>query len=235
VQKPLASGATIAKFARILYDLRLRPQPLIMMKSLFKNLIVFITLTLAVSSFNGCGGGQNANNAAANANATNANAVSTANATDYPPLASALADAEFENLDGSKFKATDKKGEVVLLNIWGIWCGPCRAEMPELIALQDKYRAQGLEIIGLNIGDEDGGPESVDAIKKFVDQMKLNYTIARSPRESTEQFYTVTKRSVVPQNVLIDRQGRLRGVFSGAGPSVYQALRDTVEKVVNEQ
>ncbi|HEV7701303.1 MAG TPA: TlpA disulfide reductase family protein [Pyrinomonadaceae bacterium] len=205
------------------------------MKSLFKNLIVFAMLTLAVSSFNGCGGGQPANNATANTNASNANSASMANATEYPPLASALADAEFENLDGTKFKTSDKKGEVVLLNIWGIWCGPCRAEMPELIALQDKYRSQGLEIVGLNIGDEDGGLEPMDAIKKFADAMKLNYTIARSPRESTQQYYAVTKKSVVPQNILIDRKGRLRGVFSGAGSSVYQALRDTIDKVVNEQ
>ncbi|MFL6373661.1 MAG: TlpA disulfide reductase family protein [Pyrinomonadaceae bacterium] len=214
------------------------------MKSILKHLFIFVALVLAISSFNGCGGSRGANNANSNANVnaniansnSNANAYSSVAGIDYPPVASSLADAEFELLDGSKLKVSGEKGKVVLLNIWGIWCGPCRAEMPQLIKLQDQYRDKGLEIVGLNIGDEDGGVESVDAIKKFVEAQHLNYTIARAVDPAgTKAFYEVTKKSVVPQSVLVDRQGRLRGVFAGFGANVSQSLDQTVEKVVNEQ
>ena len=218
-----------------------------MIKSIFKNLLVFAGLVLAISSFNGCGGsGTAGNNAAGDSNTNsdvtasntngNSNGYSSVAGIDYPPLASGLADAEFELLDGSKFKVSNERGKVVLLNIWGIWCGPCRAEMPQLVKLQDQYREKGLEIVGLNIGDEDGGVESVDAIKKFVEKQGLNYTIARAlDQTGTKAFYEVTKKSVVPQSVLVDRKGRLRGVFSGFGGNVSQSLEDTIAKVVGEQ
>jgi thiol-disulfide isomerase/thioredoxin len=215
-----------------------------MIKSILKNLLVFVGLVVGISLFNGCGGSAGVNNANSNAN-TNAN-IATSNSSsnayssianvDYPPLAPELTDAEFELLDGSKFKVGNEKGKVVLLNIWGIWCGPCRAEMPQLVRLQDQYRDQGLEIVGLNIGDENGGVESVDAIKKFVDKQHLNYTIARVvDQASMKAYYGVTKADVVPQNILVDRQGRLRGVFAGFSGNVVHSLDETIEKVVSEQ
>src|SRR5688500_8106608 len=60
----------------------------------------------------------------------------------FPPIRAGLAAAEFELLDGAKIKLADKKGKVLLVNIWGIWCGPCRAEMPHLVEIQDKYRGE---------------------------------------------------------------------------------------------
>ncbi len=214
-----------------------------MIKSIFKHLLVFAGLTLAISSLNGCNTGSPAagNNSNANANGaisnSNANAYSSVASVDYPPLASALTDAEFDQIDGSKFKVGDNKGKVLLLNIWGIWCGPCRAEMPELVRLQDQYREQGLEIVGINIGaDQEGTVESVDKIKKFADDMKLNYTLARATSPAAiKAYYGVTKGDAVPQNILVDRQGRLRGVFIGYGQSVATKLEETIAKVMREQ
>ena len=184
----------------------------------------------------GCGGRQaNVNNANANTNA-NANIAigESPKGADYPPISTALADAEFELLDGSKMKLSEKKGKVVLVTLWGTWCGPCVAEMPTLIVLQDQYRDKGFEIVGLNIGDGSGTPEPMDLITKFVEQKKLNYTIARSSNEATREFYKVTKADVVPQGLLIDREGRLRGAFIGGGPRVSASIEDTVAKVVGE-
>ena len=210
-----------------------------MTKSILKHLAIFIGLVFAVSSLNGCGG-PSANNASSNGNANtntpNTNGYSSV-AAEYPPLQSALADEEFEQMDGSKFTVSSKKGKVLLLNIWGIWCGPCRAEMPELVKMQDQYGAQGFEVVGINIGDEDGETENMDAIKKFVGQQKLNYTIARStdPAATTKAFHAITQKSVVPQSLLVDREGRLRGVFSGYGGNVISSMKESVDKVVTQQ
>ena len=106
--------------------------------------------------------------------------------------------------------------------------------MPAFIAMQDQYRDKGLEVIGLNIGDGNGTPEPLDKIKKFVDDKKLNYTIAVSPNAVTSQFYAITKASVVPQTILIDREGHLRGVFVGGGPNIADSIKQNLEKAISE-
>ena len=205
------------------------------MKETITNLALFIVLCIFFSGLTGCSGTQS--------NSVNGNAANSGNANTqtaksdpaaYPPLAAALADAEFDLLDGSKSKISDRKGKVLLVNIWGTWCGPCRAEMPSLIAMQDQYRDKGLEIIGLNIGNGSGSPESIDEIKAFVDKMKLNYTIAIAPNSTTTQFYAVTKASVVPQTILVDREGHLRGVFIGGGPNIADSMKQNLEKAMAE-
>ncbi len=195
--------------------------------------IVFVSICSAISIFTACTASQQAGS---NGVATNQPAPKTSDGKTsvYPPLASGLADAELELLDGTKTKISDRKGKVLLLNIWGIWCGPCRAEMPHLVELQQQYGDRGFEIVGLNIGDRDGAPESVAAIKTFADSMKLNYTLVRSPGAATQQFYSISKQQVVPQTLLIDREGHLRGVFVGGGARVINSMKENVEKTMSE-
>lgn len=202
------------------------------MRNLFSNLALLIILVVAISSGPGCSSTQQAgSNAAPAKSETKSDEKKTSV---YPPLAAGLADAELELLDGAKTKISDRKGKVLLVNIWGIWCGPCRAEMPHLVELQDLYRDRGFEILGMNIGDQNGSPEGVEAIKTFAEKMKLNYTIVRSPSSTTEQFYRVTKQQVVPQTLLIDRDGHLRGVFVGGGARVINSMKETLEKTMAE-
>ncbi len=208
-----------------------------LMKRFILTLALFVVLTLAFSSLTGCGGTQTAtgNNAAkpgANTNAKTGD--NTAKSTAFPPLATGLAEAEFVLLDGGKFKLSDKKGKVLLVTIWGTWCGPCIAEMPTLIELQNQYREQGLEVIGLNIGDGAGTPEPIDKITKFIAQKQLNYTIGISSNASTNEFYKITKQQVVPQSLLVDREGHLRGVFVGGGERIYQSMKETLLKTMAE-
>lgn len=207
------------------------------MKRTVLTIAVFAILTITFSTFSGCSGttSNNGNVTNANINANTGTKSGSENKTVYPPLASGLAEAEFELIpDGSKLKISEKKGKVVLINIWGTWCGPCRAEMPTLIALQDQYRDRGFEIIGANIGDGEGGLESNEKITKFVEEMKLNYTIVRSSNAVTKQFYTVTKQQVVPQSILVDREGHMRALFVGGGPNVFASMQETIGKAMNE-
>ncbi|MFT3746367.1 MAG: TlpA disulfide reductase family protein [Pyrinomonadaceae bacterium] len=205
------------------------------MRDLVRNTVLFVALSLLFSILTSCSGtGANVANTNSGSSDGNANATKVSKSSEYPPLASGLAEAEFELLDGTKFKVSEKKGKVLLLNIWGTWCGPCREEMPHLVEMQNKYQAQGLEIIGLNIGDGSGTPESIEQIKTFVEKMKLNYTIARSPNNSTVQFYQISKQQVVPQTLLVDREGHLRGVFVGGGQRVIDSMKNTLDKTMAE-
>ncbi len=202
------------------------------MKKVLENLALFAIMTVAFSALTGCSGSGEANVAPA---AENSNVQSSANkSSQYPPLASSLAQAEFELLDGTKFTLADHKGKVLLVNIWGTWCGPCRAEMPHLVEMQEKHKDKGFEVIGLNIGDGSGEIESNELIEPFVEKMKLNYTIARSRNESTVKFFQLTKKDGVPQTLLIDREGRLRNVFHGGGNSVIESMHQMVDKTMAE-
>jgi thiol-disulfide isomerase/thioredoxin len=198
------------------------------MREFITNLALFVVFCIAFSSLAGCGG------TAGNADLAKKGTKDGAKNNDYPPMASAIAEGAIHLLDGTKTKLSDHKGSVVILNLWGIWCGPCRDEMPHLNAMFKQYGGQGLEVLGLNIGDHEGRPEPVENIKKFAADTKIDYTLARVDQPMVNQFYTLTKQQVVPQTFLVDRDGRLRGVFVGGGQSNYDKIQQTLDKVMSE-
>jgi len=202
------------------------------MKELTRNLIVFVLLAVIMSALTGCG--DTSTNTSATNSTTKTSANTSSKSAGYPKLATALADAEFELIEGGKFKITEKKGKVLMLNIWGTWCGPCRQEMPHLIEMQAKYKDQGFEVLGLNIGTYEGTPESTEDIQKFAADMKLNYTLARSPRQATGAFYAITKQQVVPQTMLVDREGHVRGIFVGGGQRIFDSMKENLAKLMAE-
>lgn len=193
--------------------------------------VAFSSLTACNNSVNSSKQTGNSNTAANNSTAKTENQGSTAEKpkTDYPPVPSALAKIEIKKIDDSTFKLEDKKGSVVLLNLWATWCGPCRGEMPHLIEMEDNFKSKNFEVIGLNTDDE-----SVEDINKFAAEMKLNYQMAYADGAMMKEFLNIGKFQGIPQSYLIDREGRLRGVFLGGGPKVINTMKETVEKVVNE-
>lgn len=148
---------------------------------------------------------------------------------EYPPIASAVATAELKSLDGTVFTVNDKKGKVLLLNLWATWCGPCRAEMPALVRMQDKHGAQGFEVLGLNTDDEE-----VAKINSFAESMKLNYPLAWADTGLQSSLLKISKFPGIPQSFLLDREGNLRGVFRGANEADIAKMEETVAKVVGE-
>jgi thiol-disulfide isomerase/thioredoxin len=205
------------------------------MKSIFKHLAVLAAFTIAFSSFDGCKGtstvpGNGDSEATTNSNSRPVNS----DPSTYPPLATGIANADIEFADGTKGKLADRKGKVVLVNLWGIWCGPCRAEMPHLVVLQEKYRDQGFQVIGLNIGDSDAQPENLDNIKAFGEKNKLNYELARAPRDMTAQIYRFANFDAVPLSLLIDRDGHVRGVLRGGGPIAIAQIQETVARAMGD-
>ena len=206
------------------------------MKDLFTNLALFIVLAIAFSSFTACNRTQQVANGTGDANApANVDGANTGSrSADYPPAPSGILNGDFELLDGTMSKVADRKGKVVLVDLWGIWCGPCVAEMPALARLQTAYADKGFEIVGLNIGDSDGNPEDLAKIKAFGEKLNINYTLARSKPAFTTLFYLLSRQQAVPQTFLIDREGHLRGVFVGGGQKVMQSITQSVDKVMSE-
>ena len=107
------------------------------------------------------------------------------------------------SLDGDSVSLVAQRGKVVLLNVWATWCHPCRDEIPELRAIQARYEARGLELIGVSV-DADG---SDDAIRAFMKDFQMTYPIWRDPDERVSAQFLVLG---VPATFLIDREGVLQ-------------------------
>jgi len=80
-------------------------------------------------------------------------AVATAAAPAALPVLRKAPDWVLKDVDGREVKAADFKGKVVLVDFWATWCAPCRKEIPEYVALQEKYRARGLVILGFSLDE----------------------------------------------------------------------------------
>jgi thiol-disulfide isomerase/thioredoxin len=111
-----------------------------------------------------------------------------------------MADFTVTDLDGRRISSSSLRGKVVLVNFWATWCAPCRAEIPDLIALQQKYRDH-VVVIGIS---EDESP--VETVRAFATEQKINYPIAMTTPELAKIFRGV---SALPTTFVIDRDGKL--------------------------
>lgn len=107
----------------------------------------------------------------------------------------------WQNTDESELKLADLKGKVVVIDFWGVWCGPCRAAMPHLKELHEKHKDDGLVIIGVHTKNR--GEEMAD----FVTEEELPWPVAWDEEGKTVKAFEVDS---YPDYYLIDRKGNLR-------------------------
>jgi thiol-disulfide isomerase/thioredoxin len=118
---------------------------------------------------------------------------------------------KLESLEGKPLSLAAARGKVVLLNFWATWCGPCRAEIPDLIALQQKYRDQ-LQIIALTVDEDDAS-----IVKQVVAEERVNYPVAMAPPEVRKQYGGI---AALPTSFVLDTQGRVVQKHEGLRNSV---------------
>ena len=107
------------------------------------------------------------------------------------------------------------RGKVVLLDIWATWCGPCRVEIPGFIRLQEKYRDQGLEVIGVSIDPYTSG-QGETIVRPFMEQFGINYKIWMV--NSPTMFGKYPPGRGIPTTYIIDRNGRTVKMYVGVQP-----------------
>jgi thiol-disulfide isomerase/thioredoxin len=135
------------------------------------------------------------------------------------------ADYEVPTLDGAKFKLSDYRGKVLVVDFWATWCGPCRQEIPQLVRISNQNRERGVEIVGLHIDDR--GRSTPQQIRRFIEQYSINYPVGMA---SDDMFtaYLGTVEDTIPQTLVFDRKGRLVKHFVGYGPAHARALDEAV-------
>ena len=104
---------------------------------------------------------------------------------------------------------TDFEGKVVVINVWGQWCGPCRAEIPELQKVYDATRELGVAFLGIDVRDNNR-----DAALDFVTDRKVTFPSIYDPAMRTMiAFGGRYPTTVIPSTVVLDRQHRVAAVF----------------------
>jgi thiol-disulfide isomerase/thioredoxin len=117
------------------------------------------------------------------------------------------------------------KGQVVLINFWASWCGPCRQEMPILDQLYKKYKAAGFTLLGVNVE-----PKSGDAIS-FLKATPVSFPILFDTQSRVSNLYEV---SGMPSTVIVDRKGNVRYVHHGYKPGDESQYLDQIRSLMRE-
>lgn len=127
-------------------------------------------------------------------------------------------------LDGSRFDLSAERGNVVIVNVWATWCGPCRAEMPVLNDFYNKFHARGVVLLGLSaddVGDEDKVREAVS---------QFQYPAALLKKASENGF---GQPRICPMTYVFDRNGMLVAkLWAGSGPITEESLEAAIEPVL---
>ena len=131
-------------------------------------------------------------------------------------------------LDSRRSQLSDYKGQVVVLDFWATYCPPCLEETPHLVDLQKRYGAQGLKVIGLNVG----GPEDRPKVPAYVEQFKVQYTLGY-PDAATIDLY-LGNEDTIPQTLIFDRTGKLVKHFVGFDQQVKAELDRIVQDTLKQ-
>jgi thiol-disulfide isomerase/thioredoxin len=128
---------------------------------------------------------------------------------DPPESRGALRDLSGESLlnPGATTGLADHRGEVVVLNVWGSWCGPCREEMPDLQFVQDRTRADGVRVLGINVRDDRA------AATDFLRDRGITFDSIHDVPGRTLAQLGGYPRNTVPSTIVLDRRHRVAAVY----------------------
>ena len=135
-------------------------------------------------------------------------------------------DFELDLLDGKKFRLSEHKGKIIVLDFWASWCGPCLQVMPQVDKVADEFADRGVELVAVNL------EETEDRIQAALDRLKLKMTVALDRNGRTAEKYGATS---IPQTVIIDRNGKVVRLFVGGGARFGDQLRAALEAVLADK
>lgn len=135
------------------------------------------------------------------------------------------ADFTLKSRSGQNLRLSEQKGNVVLINFWASWCGPCRQEMPKLEALYQKYQHLGFTILGVNVDKESGKGEAL------LKDSAVSFPILFDPESTVSRLYNI---KAMPTTIIVDRSGNKRYLHLGYKSGEEEIYRDVIKGLLRE-
>ncbi|HEX3915339.1 MAG TPA: TlpA disulfide reductase family protein [Steroidobacteraceae bacterium] len=117
------------------------------------------------------------------------------------------------------------KGQVVMVNFWATWCGPCQQEMPLLDQMYKKYKPAGFTLIGINVDKE------TPPVKQLLERKPVSFPVLLDPANQVSKAYHVDE---MPSSVIIDRKGQIRYIHRGYKPGDENEYQDRIRQLIRE-
>ena len=132
---------------------------------------------------------------------------------------------------GKRGRFSDFKGQVLVLDFYATWCDPCRASVPHLVQVQEKFGNQGLQVVGLNVG----GPDDLQYVSEFANELKIQYPLGVP--EDVLSHFLLSNDTAIPQTFVFDRKGllvkRIIGFSSEAETELDEAIKTALSSTAS--
>ena len=139
--------------------------------------------------------------------------------------AEAAPDFTLKSSTGENVRLAEQRGQVVMLNFWASWCGPCRQEMPLLDNISKKYGKMGFVLYGINV-DQD-----TTEAKNVLQKINVNYSILFDPESKLSDLYKV---DAMPTSVFIDKKGQIRHIQKGYAAGDEEKYIKQIKELISE-
>ena len=134
-------------------------------------------------------------------------------------------DFALKSSTGANLRLSEYRGDVVMINFWATWCGPCRQEMPLLDQLYSRYQRVGFSLLGVNIDDDSS--RAMD----MIHELGVSFPVLFDARKEVSRLYDV---DAMPVTILVDREGNVRHVHKGYKPGYEEIYLDQIRSLLRE-
>jgi len=134
-------------------------------------------------------------------------------------------DFVLKSATGENLRLSEFRGDVVMINFWATWCGPCRQEMPLLDDLYGRYQRVGFSLLGVNIDDDSR------RAMKMVQELGISFPVLFDESKEVSKLYAV---EAMPVTILVDREGRVRHVHHGYKPGYEEKYLTEIRSLLRE-
>ncbi|HLT92844.1 MAG TPA: TlpA disulfide reductase family protein [Woeseiaceae bacterium] len=134
-------------------------------------------------------------------------------------------DFALKSATGENLRLSEYRGDVVMINFWATWCGPCRQEMPLLDELYSRYQRVGFQLLGVNIDDDSG------KAMNMIRELGVSFPVLFDAGKTVSREYQV---DAMPVTILVDRSGTVRHVHQGYKPGYEEKYLTEIRALLRE-